>query len=233
MEDASAQASSTHSLKREEAEAPEKAQEEQQTQQQQTQQQQTQQQQQQQTAAPRPSRASKTSTPVTGTFPIDAHVPMARSRSTRKTGTQTASHASSESNKEAPPTSAAATTTTTTTTKRSHKKKVEQDVSSPPASDADEAVADVDDDAADAEVEGDGEGEDGDEDGPRYCYCNQVSYGQMVGCDNENCPREWFHLRCVGLSEAPGDDGEFFFSLFFLGTPEEFGLYVCSEKFWC
>lgn len=21
---------------------------------------------------------------------------------------------------------------------------------------------------------------------PRYCHCNQVSYGEMVACDNEN-----------------------------------------------
>ncbi|KNC83466.1 hypothetical protein SARC_04275 [Sphaeroforma arctica JP610] len=37
-----------------------------------------------------------------------------------------------------------------------------------------------------------------------YCICNQVSYGEMVGCDNENsCLREWFHYSCVGLTEAP------------------------------
>jgi hypothetical protein len=49
-------------------------------------------------------------------------------------------------------------------------------------------------------VEEEGE-EEGDE--PRYCYCNEVSYGEMVACDNENCVRQWFHLRCVGLKEAP------------------------------
>jgi hypothetical protein len=38
---------------------------------------------------------------------------------------------------------------------------------------------------------------------PRYCYCGDVSYGEMVACDNENCEREWFHLGCVGLSEPP------------------------------
>ncbi|XP_061524408.1 inhibitor of growth protein 3 isoform X1 [Phycodurus eques] len=38
---------------------------------------------------------------------------------------------------------------------------------------------------------------------PRYCICNQVSYGEMVGCDNTDCPIEWFHYGCVGLSEAP------------------------------
>ncbi len=39
-----------------------------------------------------------------------------------------------------------------------------------------------------------------DDEEPRYCYCNQVSYGTMIACDADNCAREWFHLRCVGLT---------------------------------
>lgn len=38
---------------------------------------------------------------------------------------------------------------------------------------------------------------------PRYCVCNNVSYGDMVGCDNDDCPMEWFHYGCVGLTQAP------------------------------
>jgi len=38
---------------------------------------------------------------------------------------------------------------------------------------------------------------------PRYCLCNQVSFGEMVGCDNPECQIEWFHYGCVGLTEAP------------------------------
>ncbi|KAH7927703.1 hypothetical protein BV22DRAFT_1031467 [Leucogyrophana mollusca] len=38
---------------------------------------------------------------------------------------------------------------------------------------------------------------------PRYCYCNQVSYGVLIGCDNSDCKLEWFHLGCTGLSEVP------------------------------
>ncbi|KAH6716581.1 hypothetical protein BKA61DRAFT_630780 [Leptodontidium sp. MPI-SDFR-AT-0119] len=41
------------------------------------------------------------------------------------------------------------------------------------------------------------------EDEPTYCYCNNVSYGEMVGCDSDTCEREWFHLECVGLKVAP------------------------------
>jgi hypothetical protein len=25
----------------------------------------------------------------------------------------------------------------------------------------------------------------------RYCYCNQVSYGEMVACDRDGCTKEW------------------------------------------
>ncbi|KAF8582045.1 hypothetical protein K439DRAFT_1661980 [Ramaria rubella] len=38
---------------------------------------------------------------------------------------------------------------------------------------------------------------------PRYCYCNQVSYGEMIACDNPNCGGEWFHLGCAGLAAPP------------------------------
>ena len=38
---------------------------------------------------------------------------------------------------------------------------------------------------------------------PTYCLCNQVSYGEMVGCDHKDCPFEWFHFGCVGLTNKP------------------------------
>ncbi|KAH8697586.1 hypothetical protein BGW36DRAFT_169716 [Talaromyces proteolyticus] len=43
-----------------------------------------------------------------------------------------------------------------------------------------------------------------DESEPRYCFCHQVSFGEMVACDNDACPTEWFHLSCVGLTKPPG-----------------------------
>lgn len=57
--------------------------------------------------------------------------------------------------------------------------------------------------------------EDESESEPRYCYCNGVSYGEMVACDKEDCEREWFHLSCVGLSKPPGKSGKFFLSRLF------------------
>lgn len=41
------------------------------------------------------------------------------------------------------------------------------------------------------------------EDTTTYCFCEQVSYGEMVACDDDSCDREWFHYGCVGLKEPP------------------------------
>lgn len=38
---------------------------------------------------------------------------------------------------------------------------------------------------------------------PLYCYCNQVAYGEMVGCDGASCELEWFHLPCINLDHLP------------------------------
>ncbi|XP_057304502.1 inhibitor of growth protein 4-like isoform X2 [Hydractinia symbiolongicarpus] len=38
---------------------------------------------------------------------------------------------------------------------------------------------------------------------PTYCLCHQVSYGEMIGCDNSDCLIEWFHFGCVGLTTKP------------------------------
>lgn len=58
--------------------------------------------------------------------------------------------------------------------------------------DGDDILGDVDDDDDD----------DGGDD-KKYCICHNVSYGDMVACDNDNCPYEWFHWSCVGLKSEP------------------------------
>ena len=37
----------------------------------------------------------------------------------------------------------------------------------------------------------------------RYCFCNEMSYGDMIACDNPTCRREWFHYPCVGIVTPP------------------------------
>jgi len=48
----------------------------------------------------------------------------------------------------------------------------------------------------------DAEDEEGGDD-KKYCLCQNVSFGDMVACDNEKCPYEWFHWSCVGLKSEP------------------------------
>lgn len=38
---------------------------------------------------------------------------------------------------------------------------------------------------------------------PTYCVCHQVSYGDMICCDNDACEIEWFHFQCVSLATKP------------------------------
>ncbi|KAI0541745.1 hypothetical protein GGR58DRAFT_414207 [Xylaria digitata] len=93
---------------------------------------------------------------------------------------------------DAAPRSRSARNTSTTTAKRSHKKGASQHAIPTRIMDAD----------TNSSGHGDDEGE-VDADEPLYCYCNGVSYGEMVACDADDCEREWFHLDCVGLKAAP------------------------------
>lgn len=42
-----------------------------------------------------------------------------------------------------------------------------------------------------------------DPDETTYCICQQISYGEMVCCENDACPIEWFHFSCVELVSKP------------------------------
>lgn len=90
-----------------------------------------------------------------------------------------------------PPTIPAPTNTTTNTTisnTATNPQTNPSNLNSPSPSDHD---SDMDVDA------------DPDTDEQRYCYCNQISYGEMVACDNSACAREWFHLACTELRSLP------------------------------
>jgi hypothetical protein len=50
---------------------------------------------------------------------------------------------------------------------------------------------------------GGGSGVDVDPNEPIYCFCRNIAYGEMIGCDNPNCQYEWFHYKCVGLTRQP------------------------------
>ncbi|KAJ5128350.1 Protein RTM1 [Penicillium atrosanguineum] len=71
-------------------------------------------------------------------------------------------------------------------------------LSSADMSDSDKSGAEDDEDMDD-----DDDDEEGAEDTKVYCTCRTVSHGDMVACDNDSCPYEWFHWKCVGLSREP------------------------------
>lgn len=57
----------------------------------------------------------------------------------------------------------------------------------------------------------DGEDQPIDPNEPTYCICGQVSFGDMIACDNENCEGgEWFHYQCVGLSSESRFKGKWY-----------------------
>ncbi|KAF2822363.1 hypothetical protein CC86DRAFT_357169 [Ophiobolus disseminans] len=53
-------------------------------------------------------------------------------------------------------------------------------------------------------VAGDADEEESDD--TKYCFCQRVSFGDMVACDNDNCQYQWFHWECVGIKEEPVGD---------------------------
>ncbi|KAJ5876267.1 Zinc finger PHD-type [Penicillium soppii] len=69
-------------------------------------------------------------------------------------------------------------------------------------SSADTSDSDKSDGGADEDVD-DEEEDEGNEDSKVYCTCRTVSHGDMVACDNDECPYEWFHWKCVGLTREP------------------------------
>ncbi|EUC66407.1 inhibitor of growth protein amino-terminal histone-binding protein [Rhizoctonia solani AG-3 Rhs1AP] len=55
-------------------------------------------------------------------------------------------------------------------------------------------------------------GEPGATDDALYCFCNEKSYGEMIGCDNGNCTIQWFHMDCVGLKPPVPPDMKWYCS---------------------
>ena len=39
-----------------------------------------------------------------------------------------------------------------------------------------------------------------------YCVCTRGHIGSMIQCDSADCPIQWFHYCCVGLTEDVADD---------------------------
>lgn len=69
--------------------------------------------------------------------------------------------------------------------------------------DEDEIMDDAPQEEAEAGEEGEEAAEGEGDDMRKYCTCHTESYGNMVACDNDGCPYEWFHWSCVGVRSEP------------------------------
>ena len=44
-----------------------------------------------------------------------------------------------------------------------------------------------------------------------YCYCGRgKDYDSMIGCDNKDCPIEWFHYSCLKITAKDVPKGKYF-----------------------
>jgi inhibitor of growth protein 3 len=90
--------------------------------------------------------------------------------------------------------------------KRSGNKNSPSSTNDSELSDVESGSGEEDEDGSQARKDGDMDdemGDDGDGDDRKYCTCERVSFGDMVACDNNSCPYEWFHWECVGITKEP------------------------------
>ena len=78
-------------------------------------------------------------------------------------------------------------------------------------------TTDTDDDELENEHEAvaeDDESEHGsaDDEPELYCYCRAAEMEglPMIACDAPDCPVEWFHFFCVGITNEPDSDEEWY-----------------------
>jgi hypothetical protein len=51
--------------------------------------------------------------------------------------------------------------------------------------------------------------QDGEEE--QWCTCRQPDDGTlMLQCENDGCPVQWYHVRCVGVSELPNEEEQWY-----------------------
>jgi inhibitor of growth protein 3 len=99
------------------------------------------------------------------------------------------------------------------TNKHGLSKKVNRRLNNPsrasPSTTGDDSVASEDGSEGENDRDHDMDSADADDDGAdntKYCYCQRVSYGDMVACDNADCKNQWFHWGCAGLDHEPVGD---------------------------
>ncbi|KAH8721559.1 inhibitor of growth proteins N-terminal histone-binding-domain-containing protein [Phaeosphaeriaceae sp. PMI808] len=89
-----------------------------------------------------------------------------------------------------------------------HKKRRKGGSRASPSTTADDESVASEAGTEDEEMSGVGgaEGDEDESDDTKYCFCQRVSFGDMVACDNDECKYQWFHWECVGIKEEPVGD---------------------------
>jgi hypothetical protein len=154
------------------------------------------------TERPNRGRSSKTATPIMGTFAESLeNIDVDRANGLKSKRPQPRSRMKDQLQDSLSPTGLPV--------KRSHKKGAGL-AAQAAAMQAKRVTKDPNEDAASSMADGEQDDDDDEANGEEaiYCYCQGISYGEMVACDAENCPREWFHLECVGLEKAPGKNSK-------------------------
>jgi uncharacterized membrane protein YgcG len=56
-----------------------------------------------------------------------------------------------------------------------------------------------------------------------YCFCGNINFGEMIGCDGPECETEWFHFACVGIDPKAKPEGSWFCESCRLGKDSSIG----------
>ena len=56
-----------------------------------------------------------------------------------------------------------------------------------------------------------------------YCFCGNINFGEMIGCDGPDCETEWFHFACVGIDPKAKPEGSWFCESCRLGKDPSIG----------
>jgi len=56
-----------------------------------------------------------------------------------------------------------------------------------------------------------------------YCFCGNVNFGEMIGCDGPDCETEWFHFAYIGIDPRAKPEGSWFCESCWLGKDPSVG----------
>lgn len=43
-----------------------------------------------------------------------------------------------------------------------------------------------------------------------FCNCHGLNTGMIIGCDNKDCPIQWFHIKCLDINKSSIPKGDWY-----------------------